>query len=140
MTFLHDSLEKNMVQWNLATMRLDIMRNLIQHENLVCLCLILLFLCIKNLNSMRFDTMRTLIQCGYLPSRVSIFHSFLPFYNARSLKSPRHAYNGEKYAQKSQTPIIVMVNTETCLHVKLSVFKRTFLLRLLILHCKASIS
>ena len=128
------------IQWNLATMRLDIMRNLIQYENLACLCLILLFLCIKNLNSMRFDTMRTLIQCGNLPSLVSIFHSFLPCYNARTHKSPRHSQNGEKYAQKPQTPIIVMVNTGTCLHVKLPVFKRTFLLRLLDLQGKGSIS
>ena len=39
-------------KWNLATMRLDIMRNLIQYENLACMCLIL-FLCIKNLNRYR---------------------------------------------------------------------------------------
>ena len=49
------------VQQNLATVRLDTVRNSIKRGNLTCLCLILLFLCIKNLNSMRFDTMRTLI-------------------------------------------------------------------------------
>ena len=49
------------LQQNLATVRLDTVRNLIERGNLTCLCLILLFLCIKNLNTMRFDTTRTSI-------------------------------------------------------------------------------
>ena len=52
------------IQQNLATVRLDTVRNSIKRGNLTCLCLILLFLCIKNLNTMRFDTTRTSIQCG----------------------------------------------------------------------------
>ena len=56
-----ENLARNIVQQNLATVRLDTVRNSIKRGNLTCLCLILLFLCIKNLNTMRFDTTRTSI-------------------------------------------------------------------------------